>query len=135
MHNAKEAISTYLPQWIYRPHGNMNHRLTQLMTGHGCFRRFLYRIRKADSRTCLQCLILGNAIFEDTAEHTLFECIAWNDERRDMMAVLKDPHGLMSSMKFVSLKRTGRHYAQKVIQKKEDSEKAREREREIETGT
>lgn len=89
MHNAKEAISTYLPQWIYRPHGNMNHRLTQLMTGHGCFRRFLYRIRKADSRTCLQCLILGNAIFEDTAEHTLFECIAWNDERRDMMAVLK----------------------------------------------
>lgn len=64
--------------WLQRSFGGMNFRLTQVLSDHGCFRKFLYRIRKVDSTLCLYC---REGI--DTSEHTIFACSSWQNERRE----------------------------------------------------
>lgn len=64
--------------WLQRPFGGMNFHLTQVLSDHGCFRKFLHRIRKADSTMCLHC---GDGI--DNAQHTLFACNSWQADRRE----------------------------------------------------
>ncbi|OQR66472.1 hypothetical protein BIW11_14132, partial [Tropilaelaps mercedesae] len=47
-----------------------------MLTGIG-FRHYLYRIRKANSPICDMC----NSGEDDTAEHTLFNCHRYEEER------------------------------------------------------
>ncbi|KAJ0182726.1 hypothetical protein K1T71_002095 [Dendrolimus kikuchii] len=49
-----------------------------VLTGHGCFGRYLCRIGRESSSGCQHC----SASVEDTALHTLQECPAWDGERR-----------------------------------------------------
>ncbi|KMQ89172.1 reverse transcriptase [Lasius niger] len=67
----KLAIVPNLEVWLARKHGGMTYHLTQVMTGHGCFGRFLFRIGRRPNRSCDFC---GE---EDNAFHTLRECPAW----------------------------------------------------------
>lgn len=60
--------------WMQRIFGDLNFHMTQI-TNHGCFRSFLYRIKRADSMVCLQC---SKGI--DTAEHALFDCATWDTD-------------------------------------------------------
>lgn len=53
----------------------MSFHLTQLMTGHGCFGKFLHRMEKRPDPSCDFC---GK---EDDAFHTLRECPAWDSQR------------------------------------------------------
>lgn len=64
--------------WLQRSFRGMNFRLTQVLSDHGWFRKFLHRIRKADSTLCLHC---REGI--DTSEHTIFACSSWQNERRE----------------------------------------------------
>lgn len=56
-----------LDEWISQKYGDMFFHLIQLVTGHGCFGHYLYKMRKRDSSDCLHC-----KHDDDTPEHTIF---------------------------------------------------------------
>lgn len=89
-HLSRESVSgvrtmrAILPQfkkWLDRTHGYTRFRLTQMLTGHGCFASYLYRIGRVNSSNCQQC---GLAI-EDTVEHMIQECARWSTLREDLI--------------------------------------------------
>ncbi|KAM8706168.1 hypothetical protein ACLKA7_010449 [Drosophila subpalustris] len=67
--------------WIQRRHGHVDFYICQLLTGHGCFRAYLYRFKHADSPYCDHC---RGEVVED-AEHAFFECPLFDSTRRMMM--------------------------------------------------
>lgn len=71
------AVLPCMEQWLGRCYGGMNFRLTQLLTGHGCFATYLYRIGKKENPLCEHC----EAGMFDSVEHTLAVCGAWSTER------------------------------------------------------
>lgn len=62
-------------RWFERPYGEVDYFLTQALSGHGCFGEYLYERRIRDTNRCTYC----NGV--DNAEHTLFECNRWSDQR------------------------------------------------------
>ncbi|XP_033254400.1 uncharacterized protein LOC117193783 [Drosophila miranda] len=66
--------------WVSRKHGQVNFYLTQLLSGHGCFRSYLHRFGHADSAECSWC---GHYVEED-AEHAIFSC-AWFAAQRQRL--------------------------------------------------
>lgn len=79
-------------EWINRKTGQLNYFTTQMITGHGSFRDYLYRCKKINSNVCLQC----NSS-PDTAQHTLEECSGWRSERQ----FLQDEIGMDLSLEMV----------------------------------
>ncbi|KMQ90731.1 reverse transcriptase [Lasius niger] len=67
----KMAVVPHLENWMKRKHGSLSFHLTQILTSHGCFAKFLRRIGKRANDSCDFC---GE---EDSAIHTLCECPAW----------------------------------------------------------
>lgn len=61
--------------WTNRPYGEVDYFLTQALTGHGCFRRYLYNRGRSETFRCSYC---NN---DDEVEHTLFQCPNWSDAR------------------------------------------------------
>jgi len=51
----RDALIPHLPAWLNRRWGGLTFRVTQLLTGHGCFGVFLQRIGKAESAMCPFC--------------------------------------------------------------------------------
>lgn len=60
-----------LRSYVNRKWGVLYYFLTQGLTGHGCFKAYLYHFKRARDDACVQC---GGC---DTAEHTIFECDRW----------------------------------------------------------
>lgn len=60
-----------LTPWIQRKEGDVNHWLTQMLSGHGAY-GYLHRFGKRNSPDCPFCPAVC-----DTAEHTIFECMRW----------------------------------------------------------
>ncbi|XP_071576181.1 uncharacterized protein [Temnothorax nylanderi] len=77
------AIRPHIDAWLDRGHGALTFHVTQILTGYGCFGSYLRRIGKAHSAQCSFC---GTG--DDTAEHTLQACEAWEAERGDLVAVI-----------------------------------------------
>ena len=69
--------SCSIHNWIIRNHGEVDYFLTQTLSGHGRFNKYLYVRERADSPNCFYC---GE---EDDAEHTLFTCARWAPLRCD----------------------------------------------------
>lgn len=61
--------------WIYRTYGEVDYFLTQALTGHGCFRKYLYDRTRSTTPICSYCQE------EDDAKHTLFSCARWEEVR------------------------------------------------------
>lgn len=81
--------------WNKRGYGETNYTLTQLLTGHGCFKAYLHRFHLADDDNCLYC---GAT---DTAEHTIFFCPRWSIIRVSTTSALKEtltPENLVDCM-------------------------------------
>ena len=79
-----EAIRPHLDQWVQRSFGVLTFRLVQVLTGHGCFGKYLHQIvRREASPACYEC----NAAV-DSSHHTLAECPAWAPQRHTLMAVV-----------------------------------------------
>jgi hypothetical protein len=72
-----------LRPWVNREFGEIDFYLTQLLTGHGCFRAYLYRMRIKDSPECQY----GDSNNDD-ALHTFFFCKRWEAEREELEAVV-----------------------------------------------
>lgn len=54
-----------ISRWVSREHGEVDFHLTQILTGHGCFKSYLYRFKHEDDPFCTFC---AKDIIED-AEH------------------------------------------------------------------
>ncbi|XP_025154765.1 uncharacterized protein LOC112588593 [Harpegnathos saltator] len=72
-----EAIRPYLPEMAGRRGCGMTFHLVQVLTGYGCFGKYLHRIGKKLTTLCHHCPVLM-----DTAHHTLAACPAWREECR-----------------------------------------------------
>ncbi|XP_070062790.1 uncharacterized protein [Drosophila virilis] len=66
-----------LEAWINRKYGNTYFYLTQLLSGHGCFRSYLKRFGHDNTDECSWC---GRGIKED-ANHVIFECGRFRSEQ------------------------------------------------------
>ena len=74
-------------EWIYRKHGNVDFYITQFMTGHGNFQRYLYKTKNCESPYCISC----TDRIEDSVEHTFFECSHFVKERLELEALMNQP--------------------------------------------
>lgn len=77
------AIRPCLAEWVGRAQGEVTFRATQILTGHGCFDEYLFRIGRERTTDCHHC---GHG--RDTAQYTLEECPAWNTLRRALKNVV-----------------------------------------------
>lgn len=66
-------------KWITRVHGEVGFYITQLLTGHGCFRAYLHRFKRSDSPNCHHCRV----VTED-AEHVFFRCPLYEEKRTEL---------------------------------------------------
>lgn len=66
-----------ISMWVNRNFGEVNYYITQMLSNHGYFSSYLYKTRKVTNPCC----IFGDSSNDD-AEHTFFECIQWQAERR-----------------------------------------------------
>ena len=62
--------------WVNRKHGEIDFYLTQLISGHGCFRDYLHKYKHVDTPFCLFC-----PEKVENARHILTECIRFDDIR------------------------------------------------------
>ncbi|KAL4153928.1 hypothetical protein QTP88_001761 [Uroleucon formosanum] len=69
--------------WFNRTFGEVNYRLTQALSGHGCFPYYLHRFGKLASPSCWYC---GHQ--SDDAYHTFFVCGAWHSRHTRMNSIL-----------------------------------------------
>ncbi|XP_072934845.1 uncharacterized protein [Epargyreus clarus] len=79
-----EAVRPVLEDWMDRRHGSLTFRLVQVLSGQGCFGKYLCRIAGREPTTrCHHC-----SCDVDTAQHTLEECPAWARQRRVLIAAV-----------------------------------------------
>ena len=72
--------------WIERRHGEVNYHLTQLLSGHGCFRSYLCRTKNDTSSSCPTC----HPAVEDV-EHVIFHCPRFTVEREELYRLANRP--------------------------------------------
>ena len=72
--------------WVKRKFGEVNHHLTQVLSGHGCFQAYLHKCKIVRNASCKFC-----AASSDTADHTLFRCPRWETERMKAVKSLRSP--------------------------------------------
>lgn len=111
-----------LNKWIKRKHGKMSFRLTQLLTGHGCFAAFTYKINKSDSPICILC---KEGI--DNVEHVLQLCNEFEEHRMTLAQVIGRGNltvkGLIGSMLGSQIKWQAVYdFAETVMKIKEEAE-------------
>lgn len=110
--------------WHSRKHGEVNFRITQALSGHGCFAQYLHRFGKLESPACWYC-----DYHTDDAPHTMFDCDAWHSRRNranTLLGTTLTPDNLItimlcnkSSWEIVS------DFINQVMVKKEEDEKER----------
>lgn len=120
-----EAVRPHFDSWLDRKYGGLSFRMTQLLTGHGCFGSFLYRIRRSPTPVCYHCLSQT-----DTAEHTLSECREWSIERADLQAAIGLDVTLPNIVGVISASREAwrafRLFAERTMLVKEEAERQRQ---------
>ena len=74
----------HLDKWINRRHGSVHYYLPQMLSGHGCFRAYLYRHKYENFPECPACSGL-----EENAEDVFFACSRFNGYRCELEATLE----------------------------------------------
>lgn len=84
----KMLLVPRLEEWLTRDTVNsLSFHLTQVLTDHGCFSKYLHRIQKRPNTNCFMCGLDE----EDDAYHTLRDCPTWDTRRLDMREKLGLP--------------------------------------------
>lgn len=121
-----EAIRPHFNLWLNRRFGGLSFRMTQLLSGHGCFSSYLYRIGRSVTMACYHC-----DANMDSAEHTLMECPAWELERRELGNKIDGDVTLVnvvgSIVGSVEVWNAFRRFAKSVMSTKEEAERLRQR--------
>ncbi len=113
--------------WVERKHGQTDFYMTQLLTGHGCFREYLYKYGHDNGVTCSFC---GNS--NENALHIFFYCPRYNVERTLLEQQIAEPvspdnlvpHMLRSEQVWLAVK----DLAAKVLIELRRAERLRKRE-------
>lgn len=110
-----------------RCHGTLTFRLTQVLTGHGCFGKYLCQVAGREPTTdCHHC----DSGLEDTAEHTVRECTAWTNERAELTAAIGVDLSLHAIFLAMVSSRDGwtavKNFCEVVMEAKEVAERQRE---------
>lgn len=82
--------------WVERQHGEIDFHLTQLLSGHGCFRAYLYRFGHDSAPECPSC----DGEVED-AEHVFFRCTRFVEQRsalKEILGATPDPDNIVTNM-------------------------------------
>lgn len=122
-----EAIRPVLGEWVQRRHGRLSFRLTQVLTGHGCFGRYLCNVaRREPSPVCHQC-----GCVEDTAQHALEACPGGAGPRRSLIAVVGSDLSLPAIIvKMIGDERSWEavaSFCETIVSQREAEERERER--------
>ncbi|XP_011861152.1 PREDICTED: uncharacterized protein LOC105558198 [Vollenhovia emeryi] len=128
----REAILPVFEEWMNRGYGKVTFRITQLLTGHGCFGTYLRRIGKA---VCPYCWEEGGEGEIDSAEHTIADCRTWSAERAELTTVIGEDlslRGVVQQMVETREKWAAFSlFVERVMRSKEEAERRRqEQERE-----
>lgn len=99
--NGKYGRWTYslipnIREWVERPYGEVDYYITQALSGHGCFKSYLFNRTKSPTNHCVYCNEL------DDAQHTLFECPRWSVLRHQYYIAMSIPftaETMMNSLK------------------------------------
>ena len=126
-HRDVRAILPYWEEWRDRGGVPLTFRTTQVLTGHGVFGEYLLKIRRNVTSTCHHCEE------EDTAQHTLEICPAWEVPRRALRLEIGErlaPEAIIAAMlrgrqEYIAV----RTYCEQVTLAKERAERRRERTR------
>lgn len=120
------ALLPHFTKWFHR--GNnmcLTYRMTQLLTGHGCFYRFLCMIGKVTTPHCRLC---GN--MEDNAQHTIEHCSAWDEERRRLKNRLGEDLSISNIICRILEENENwisfQSFAEEIMKKKESKEREEE---------
>ncbi|XP_041978554.1 uncharacterized protein LOC121732662 [Aricia agestis] len=121
-----EALRPVLAGWMRRKRKPLTFRLTQVLTGHGCFGAYLCKVaRREPTPACHDC---GAA--EDTAQHTIEVCDRWAVQRHDLVAVLGGDLSLPSMVRCMlesdEAWQAAVSFCEYVISQKETAERNRE---------
>jgi hypothetical protein len=84
-HRAACAVLPHWERWRQKRGAPLTFRLTQILTGHGVFGEYLKKIGKENTSLCHHC-----GTEEDTAQHTLEVCPAWELPRTTLRAEAGD---------------------------------------------
>jgi len=121
----RDALLPHFPAWANRRWGGITFRITQLLTGHGCFGNYLLRIGKAATALCPHC-----GLDDDSSGHTLASCSEWRRERAALTAVIGPDLTLSGVIGAISGSREAwlafAKFAEDVMRLKEEAERARE---------
>lgn len=102
----------------------MSYRLTQVMSGVGCFNAYLHGINRATTEQCPHCPMSAR----DDAHHALFHCSAWAQQRAEMFSVCGTFNE--DTMEEIMLRGSQEwnavsNFAEVVIREKEEAERQR----------
>lgn len=121
-----QAVLPVFENWMQRREGSLTYRLTQVLTGHGCFGVYLHRIGREATARCWHC-----EENQDSASHTLEECPAWASERlilaQRVGPDLSLPAILSAMLNEISNWRAVASFCETVMVKKEAAERSRDR--------
>lgn len=79
--------------WINRKHGGCSYHLTQFISGHGGYRKYLYRFGHDDSPLCPEC-----PTSEEDTNHAVFHCPRFVENRKDGLVVGNTIEFMMESL-------------------------------------
>lgn len=74
-----------LEAWLHRRHGEVDFYLSQFLSGHGCYRKYLFRFGHAVSPLC----VCGEGEEED-AEHVMFKCRRFRVARQELLELTRN---------------------------------------------
>lgn len=75
------TVRPFINQWLDSCTGRLIYRVMQMLTGHGCFGKYLCHIGKEPTAHCHEC---GAA--NDSARHILEKCPGRAEQRRKLVA-------------------------------------------------
>ncbi|CAI6350147.1 unnamed protein product [Macrosiphum euphorbiae] len=75
-----------LSRWWQCGPREVSYHMSQALSGHGCYQNYLWTRNKAPSPACPHC-----TAEVDDAEHTVFVCFFWSEERKEVEQSLGRP--------------------------------------------
>ncbi|KAJ0169368.1 hypothetical protein K1T71_015252 [Dendrolimus kikuchii] len=120
------AVRPHLSRWVSRKYGTLTYRLTQILTGHGCFGKYLHQTAgREPTPECAEC-----GAPSDTAYHTLVECAAWGPQRHQLESSVGPVSSLQQMVEAMLSSEDGwravSSFSETVMSLKEAAERTRE---------
>lgn len=72
-----KRIIPNIGKWLECKFRHLDYYLTQVLTGHGRFQNYAFKMGKSPTSQCKYCTE------DDSVEHTIFNCVRWSDVRKE----------------------------------------------------